>query len=239
MALVLRTLAALTLILVACNDETVAAQTLCGDGGQTCVDQDALGSCHLLAPGASAPHGLRVLAIVDPSVPTPAECSATAQPGPDIDAVGLYRTGADNTKRLIGVARPAAESVTFAAASSACPLNEHASPSAASGRLDGANNGGFFSLNGGTLELKFGACSPDQKDMLSCDGKGETLTLQSGDEIDVYEIDQWYADTGHMPQTCSCVAEYYELNLRGDFGGKDGQVCLGRYKGTTSHIRVP
>jgi hypothetical protein len=233
-------------LLAACNNTAAGQQAYCSDSnkciaGRKCVngfcqDADAIGSCSPLGD-AHISGSLPVLAIVDRAVLTVTDCNATAQPGADIDAVGLYRAGSLIAVGRVGVA--GASTVLYTPASGACALNEHATSTTALGPRDAAGNVGFFSLNGGTLELQFAGCGNGATTIEECDGKGAAVVPQSGDEIDVYEVDQWYSDTGRMPKTCKCEAEKYELDLRSALDVSSGQVCLGQYEGTTSHIRVP
>lgn len=238
----------LHLALAACTNTSGNQQASCSESnkciaGRKCVngfcqDPDAIGACTPLAADAVLSGSYPVLAITDRAVLTPSDCSATAQPGADIDAVGLYRNGV-----LVAVGRvqaPASSSTfLYTPASGACNLNEHASPTTATGPRDATGNVGFFSLNGGTLELQFAGCGNGATSIEECDGKGEPVVPQSGDEIDVYEVDKWYSDTGRMPATCKCEGEKYELDLRTSLDVSVGQVCLGQYSGTTAQIRVP
>ncbi len=250
-AMVLQLRWLLAFLLVACSN-TSASQAVCSDSlpciaGQSCyagycqADSEVklckplYGDAHL-APGATW------LAITDRAPLDTATCAATVQPGADIDAVGLYRPDSNGVLRLIAVGHPGSASwLAPAVATPHCTTNTYADPATATGPRDQSGDAkNFMSLNGGTLLLQLGLCSqPTQTEITTCDGAGAVVALQSGDELDIYEIDDYYVAMGRMPATCACPPEDFQVSVQQDPSSTDDPVCLGLYTGTTSHIHVP
>ncbi len=152
-----------------------------------------------------------------------------SSPGADIDAVGLYRAG-----KLIAVGKPGTASYVTSAAST-CTDTKNI-PSTAEGPLNGhvyASNPdtGYISLNGGSLEIQFGACVTGTK-ITDCDGAGALTEVMSGDEIDVWEVDTSYkagsgtAADGNAYSGCVCYADEYEVDARPAVGVDTGSVAL-------------
>jgi hypothetical protein len=152
-----------------------------------------------------------------------------SSPGADIDAVALYRGGV-----LIGVGKPTTANYDTSKAST-CD-NKKNIVSSVEGPLDGhvyANSPdtGYLSLNGGSVELQFGKCAAGT-DVLTCDGKGDLVAVQDGDEIDVYEVDTTYKASGGGPEKgnaydgCVCYADEYVVNLRTDKGVDVGSIVV-------------
>ncbi len=162
------------------------------------------------------------------------DCTKAGSPGTDLDAVGLYRGGA-----LIAVGK--VKSGVFAQGSTPlCP---------SSAKIDakqvdypvGPVNGhvysdkpdtGYFSLNGGSMELQFGACSASTADPASCDGTGAHVDLQDGDELAVWEVDDTYLPDGKGVQKgfayaqCACYADEYQVDIRPTAGADTGSVTF-------------
>jgi hypothetical protein len=67
-----------------------------------------------------------------------------------------------------------------------------------------ANDSGYFSLNGGTLQLQIGDLT----------GAGPAVELKKGDMIKVFEVDQTYITSGNAPASCSCLPEHYTVSLQ-------------------------
>lgn len=63
---------------------------------------------------------------------------------------------------------------------------------------------GYFSLNGGTLQLQIG----------DVNGAGPTQEIVAGQQIQVYEVDQTYITLGYAPASCSCLPEHYTVSLQ-------------------------
>ena len=167
------------------------------------------------------------------------DCATTSSPGPDIDAIGLYRLG-----KLVGVARKG--SAQFAAGSKPqCPGKEdHKTASDVEGALNADESNGYLGLRGGSVEFQFGACAVSTASMKDCDGSGAIVQAQVGDEIDVYEVDQSYKVGGKGPQAgritkeCKCLPEKYDVFVRKTKNVDAGAVNLGSYTGTTGSILV-
>lgn len=79
---------------------------------------------------------------------------------------------------------------------------------------------GYFSLNAGTLQMNIGAV----------DGTGAALTINSGDYIYVYEVDQYYVSTGSAYPTCTCPPENYTVFV---------QTAAGAFKQATPVLLDP
>jgi hypothetical protein len=71
-----------------------------------------------------------------------------------------------------------------------------------------ANDSGYFSLNGGTLQIQIG----DLK------GAGAAVALKKGDMIKVFEVDKTYITSGDAPANCKCLPEKYTVTLQSDKG---------------------
>jgi hypothetical protein len=74
---------------------------------------------------------------------------------------------------------------------------------------DVGDDAGYFSLNGGTLQIQIGDLT----------GNGLAKSLKSGDMIKVFEVDKTYITSGDAPATCVCGPEHYTVTLQSD-GGK-------------------
>ncbi len=165
-------------------------------------------------------------------------CAGTG-PGADIDAVALYRKG-----KLLGVGRPGSVQYVPPPLES-CKLNGHnkefdqAACAGPLGDIDPVELAhGYLSLGGGWMAMQIGACAGAGKSLHDCDGLGEAIILQSGDEIDVYEVDTWYLNTKN-PKTgkpyitaqCKCDPEPYTVYVRKSATSGD-QVEVGSHTGT-------
>lgn len=245
------------LLLAACSSQSGGVQLGCSAtnlclGGRTCVngtcvDPEAAGVCLPLPDNSQLPSNLPIVAITDRTVTTPAECSATLEAGADIDAVGLYRymaTAPCNAKNEAGHCLVAVGRVGSAQISgqTVCGLNSHDDPHAVEGPRDASGTGGWLTLNGRTVEFELAGCkdkAPGTVGIGQCDGLGDAVVPQTGDELDVYEVDSWYTDRSRLPRTCKCVSDDYQVDLRPARGVSTGGICAGLYRGTTSHIELP
>ena len=156
-------------------------------------------------------------------------CS-TNGPGADIDAVALVA----NTGAAVGTVLGYGINATF----TPNPLGNACSNAQCSGqnckyayngttfteadlvaRTEGAQDGqvnavgddvGYLSLNAGTLQLQIGDVTT---------GVGP-MPIMTGDQIQVYEVDQTYPADGYAPKTCSCLPEHYTVTLQNASGSK-------------------
>ena len=155
-------------------------------------------------------------------------------PGMDLDCVGLYRGG---TLLAVGKtnAASAGETTTYTPGTSNC-VNLYNSATSADGPLDGHSyadkpDTGYISLNGGAIEIHFGACV-NGTNITNCDGAGVHVDIQAGDEIDVWELDGNYltgsgtgAD-GNAWDGCNCYADEYEVDLQPTTGAPATTIVL-------------
>ncbi|MCO4762352.1 MAG: hypothetical protein KC502_12655 [Myxococcales bacterium] len=212
-------------------------------GGDATTTEDGTGSdagttgdAGTATDAGSTPTGFMSVVIYDKY--TEPDCKKTTSPGPDIDMVAVWRSG-----KLIGVGKPG--SCDYSAGTNpACPDNKHAAAKDIEaacgpfGDIDAVNvSTGYLGLGGGSLELSIGACSSETTDIEKCDGKGDAVAVQSGDEIDVYEVDQWYlgnndAKKKYITGSCKCIPETYEVWLRTKTGVDTGSVEVGQKTGT-------
>lgn len=169
-----------------------------------------------------------------------------SSPGTDLDAVGLYRGG-----KLIGVGKPGSANYDKSAATSCTVDAGKSAATSAEGPLDGhvyasKPDTGYISLNGGSIEIQFGACKTGTK-ITDCDGAGDIVDIMSGDEIDVWEVDGSYkagsgspAD-GNAYDGCVCYSDEYNVSVRVSKGVDAGSLWLpatGTYKGATT-VKIP
>ena len=174
-------------------------------------------------------------------------CDGTG-PGADIDVVAVYRG-----KDLIGVGKPGTADYQLpakvdATCSNPKKPNKHAKPADVEavtgplGDIDAENvSTGYLSLGTGTLELQIGGCSNGKATLEECDGKGDPVAFQDGDEIDVYEVDKWYLDNDNKATSkkyitlkgCVCASEPYTVFLRTAKGLDTGSVEVGSHTGTS------
>ncbi len=207
------------------SDGTIAADTG-GGGSDTTVTADTA-----TADTGAAAAGFKWGIIYDKYAEP--DCKLTTSPGSDIDAIGLYRAGA-----LIGVIKPG--SANYKDEKTSCKDNAHKDTTAAEGPSDVFDaDKGYVGLNGGSIEFQIGGCSVSTTDITVCDGKGPAVTIQAGDEFDVYEVGQEYKDKGWIKGTCKCISEDYEVWVRLDKGVDAGSVLVGNGKGYSSGMKVP
>ncbi len=171
----------------------------------------------------------------DPSLAT----SCGKSPGTDLDAIGLYRNNV-----LIGVGKPGTAVFVPAPAAACVADTGKDSASSAEGPLDAhvyakTPDKGYISLAGGSLELQFGACATGST-ITDCDGKGALVDVQSGDQLDVYEVDNTYwptANGGAGPEAgnayynsatdkCACYADEYQVDFRTTLGSEAGAAYV-------------
>ena len=153
-----------------------------------------------------------------------------SSPGSDIDAVMLYRGG-----HLIAAGKVGSASYDTSKATS-CDNKKNIASNA-----EGAVNAhvyasspdtGYISLNGGSIELQFGACSTATEDVTKCDGAGAEVDVMTGDQIDFYEVDSSYkpgsgtAMDGFAYDGCVCYSDQYQVDLRTAVGVDAGSVVL-------------
>ncbi len=166
-----------------------------------------------------------------------------SSPGTDLDAVALYRNVADKWT-LMGVGR-VGSAVYDTSSASKCD-NKKNVKAAAEGPVNGFvyeknPDTGYISLNGGSIELEFGACGAGQTDVKTCDGKGAKVTIKNGDEIDIYEVDHTYKADGDGPgkgnayDGCVCYADQYKVKVRTKMGVDAGSFYLGAADGSTTY----
>jgi len=223
----------------ATSDQDIAADgsTDEADAGATDTAGDAGGQADAVAPASSYTW----VVIYDDTK----TCTGTG-PGADIDVVAVYRGG-----KLIGVGKPG--TVVYAAPAHPAQTctdkknkNKHAEEDdvkAAAGPLGDIDakevSTGYLSLGTGSVELQIGGCANGETDIHKCDGKGDAVAFENGDEIDVYEVDKWYQDTEN-PMTkkkyitgqCKCAKEPYSVYLRKTQGLDVGSVEVGSHTGT-------
>lgn len=179
---------------------------------------------------------------VDGSPYTEPDCGATSSPGADLDVIALYRGG-----KLIGVGKPGTAK-EFAAAQPACAGKKRGTIADITGPLttkmysDATPDTGYYSLSNNRVYVQIGACTQSTEDIKVCDGAGEAIELQAGDEIDIYEVDGTYkknggtSASGIAPDNCVCLAEDYWVGVAVDQDTEP--VELGTFKGSKSAIPV-
>lgn len=201
----------------------------------------------------TGPTGWKSVVIYDKF--TEPDCKATTSPGPDIDAVAVWRE-VGGTWKLMGVGKIGTANYS-AGTNPACPDNKHntaddvAAVCGPLGDIDGKDiSKGYLGLGGGSVELAIGACQSDNETVATCDGAGAAVEILAGDEIDVYEVDKWYLENGpngkkadgatpYITGACKCLSETYEVELRKESGksGADDKI-IGEKTGTAT-IAVP
>ena len=199
--------------------------------------------------GATGPT-YESIVIYDGSKTKPATCSGTG-PGADIDFVAVYRGG-----KLLGVGKKGTATYK-AGTTTGCDKNEHNDAKAVEGISGGFGDlcrkggkdveckdsdlsEGYLSLGGGSVELRFGKCqNADAKttENKECDGSGDVITLQAGDEIDVHEIGAQYKTKYSMK--CVCADEGYEVDIRAKVGVDTGSKFLDGAPGGSKTFKVP
>lgn len=153
-----------------------------------------------------------------------------SSPGTDLDAVLLYRGG-----KLIAAAKVGSASYDTSKATT-CDNKKNIASSAegpVNGKVFASNpDTGYISLNGGSIELQFGACSSTTEDVTKCDGAGALVEIMDGDQIDFYEVDTAYkpgsktAMDGFAYDGCVCYKDQYQVDLRVDKGVDAGSMVL-------------
>ncbi len=143
----------------------------------------------------------------------------TNGPGADIDAVELV----SSTGTPLGWGKTGSASFTPNQGGNACEnadcsgqnckyayISSTLDPTDLVARTEGPQDGqvnavgddvGYFSLNGGTLQLEIG-------DLM---GAGLAQEIKPGDQIQVYEVDKSYIADGYAPASCSCLPEHYTV----------------------------
>ena len=216
-----------------------------GDAGSTGGDAGSTGG----DAGGTGPT-YESIVIYDGSKTKPATCSGTG-PGADIDFVAVWRGG-----KLLGVGKKG--TTTYKpGTTTGCDKNEHADAKAVDGMTGGFGDlcrkggkdvdckdsdlsEGYLSLGGGSVELRFGKCQKAdaaKPDNSECDGTGDLITLQPGDEIDVHEIGATYQTKYNMK--CVCADEGYEVDIRAKVGVDTGSKFLDGAPGGSKTFKVP
>jgi hypothetical protein len=216
----------------------VVALAACG-GGTSAADLDAAEVREGCGPTADAGTAAEVtyaaITIRDRSpAAAPVNGVCDPRPGMDLDCVGLYRNGSLIAVGLSSATTPA----IFEPAANAPCANPHAVTASAAGPLDGhvfadtTQDSGYLSLNGGSLRIQFAACTVSTSNITNCDGAGDWVAIRSGDEIDVWQIDQNYltesrtAAEGNAWAGCTCAPDAYEVDLLRDLANPTQQVVL-------------
>lgn len=226
---------ATVLVLGACEasvagDAAAAGDTAAVDGGSTGKDTTTT-TADTGPASVSYSH-----VAIDGSPYKEVDCKATTSPGPDLDAIGLYRAG-----KLIGVAKVGSAVFKKGLTPACAAENKHAEVNDIEGPLNADTDKGYFGVSNGTVEFEFGACTVSTNVITDCDGSGASVPILVGDEIDVYEVDKSYKPDGSGPQkgrasaACKCLSEDYEL-----FVGSAGKVdkSLGKFTGSKPQIAV-
>ncbi len=179
------------------------------------------------------------------------DCS-TNSPGPDIDAVALYRKiGSDWF--LMGMGKAGTQVVKQPANPKCTGQNNYDNAYAACGPVNGtvsatAKDTGYFGLGDRSLYLQIGACSDGTQDLKKCDGNGAVQEIKLGDQLAIWEVDQSYKtpclnDGNDAPQCgyaydkCSCATEQYRVGLATSMQGASF-MDLGVQTGTNMFIDV-
>jgi len=207
------------------GDGTAAVDNGVAPGNDAVAGTDAAADTGVVAGGFK--YGIIYDKYAEP------DCTKTTSPGSDIDAIGLYRGG-----QLIGVVKVG--TANYKDEKTSCKDNAHSTTSDCEGPSDVLDTKtGYVGLNGGSIEFQIGGCSVSTTDVTVCDGKGPAVTIQAGDEFDVYEVGQAYKTKGWIKETCLCIDEDYEVWVRLDKGVDAGSVLVGNGKGLTSGMKVP
>lgn len=226
------------------------------DDAATGGDATVTGDAAAAVDAGPAPLTYESVVIYDGSKAKPTLCAGTG-PGADIDFIAVYRN-----KKLIGVGKVG--SAKFSAGlgdcikDDNCKKNEHNDANAAAAVTGGFGDictkkgkavtdckdsdlsEGYLSLGCGSVELQVGACqkaAPASTDSAECDGSGELIELQAGDEIDVHEIGANYKSKYGM--SCTCADEGFEVDVRATTGSETGSKVLGGANGGSKTFTVP
>ena len=152
----------------------------------------------------------------------------TNSPGPDIDAIALYRN-IGGTWKLMGMAKNGTTIVKAPASPKCLDQNDHNVETAVCGKVDGivsatAKDTGYFGLGDRSVYVQIGACSSPTQDLKVCDGAGAVQDILEGDQLGVWEVDQSYKtacknDGNDAPQCgyayagCTCTTEQYGVGV--------------------------
>jgi len=185
------------------------------------------------------------------------DCTKAASPGTDLDAVMLYRGGTLIAAGKPGTAKYAAGTTPLCTVNDKIKAKQVDKPE---GKADGHvyktdADKGYFSLNGGSMEIQFGKCTQSGPKADSCDGAGDLVDVLPGDEIDVYEVDDTYKAAGKgitagwADEVCVCYADEYQVDLRPTAGADAGAVTLpgvgkgnskdGKWYAGTTTVKIP
>ncbi len=155
------------------------------------------------------------------------DCS-TNSPGPDIDAIALYRKVGTDWK-LMGMAKAGTQIVKSPATPKCIDQNDHNTDISICGPVNGtvsatAKDTGYFGLGDRSVYVQIGACSDGTQDLKKCDGAGAVQEIMLGDQLAVWEVDQSYKtacknDGNDAPQCgyayagCTCTTEQYGVGV--------------------------
>ena len=212
------------------TDGTGADTTADGGGDANTADSAGSDSNADAGSDAGAATGYAAVVVWDKSAdPAFVNGKCGSSPGADIDAIGLIRGG-----KLIAVGKPG--TANYAASTVSTCTNKKNIASTVEGALNGhvyaaMPDDGYLSLNGGSVELQLGACKTGTT-ITTCDGAGDVVRVQSGDDIVLYEVDTSYKAGSSSPAAgnaydgCICYADEYELDVRLSVGVDAGSVAL-------------
>ncbi len=176
----------------------------------------------------------------------------TNSPGPDIDAIALYRN-VGGTWKLMGMAKSGTQIVKAPANPKCLGQNDHDLSNSVCGPLNGtvsatAKDTGYFGLGDRSIYVQIGACSSPTQDLKVCDGTGAVQDIVSGDQLAVCEVDPSYKtacknDGNDAPQCgyayagCTCTTEQYGVGVASSSDGANF-LDLGVQTGTDMFIDV-
>lgn len=176
----------------------------------------------------------------------------TNSPGPDIDAIALYRKEG-GTWKLKGMAKAGTQVVKAPANPKCLDKNDHDTSISVCGPVDGtvsatAKDTGYLGLGDRSVYVQIGACSTATEDLKKCDGAGAVQDIMVGDQLAVWEVDQSYKtacknDGNDAPQCgfaysgCTCTTEKYGVGVGTSSDGADF-LDLGVQNGTNMYIDV-
>ena len=172
-------------------------------------------------------------------------CTDSASPGPDIDAVGLFRAATPGlAPALIGVVRPGSAEFVPGWQGYCKPKMPHELAEFVTGPAAvTATDGAWLGLGSGTVSVQFGACSKPGASIYECDGEGVKLSVRPGDVIEVFEGDDGTNMTPLLSpfedNAKSTAIETLSAALRWQPTDKDNKVDLGKRTTGSLLFEVP
>ena len=152
----------------------------------------------------------------------------TNSPGPDIDAIALYRKIGTNWY-LMGMAKSGTQIVKAPAYPQCLDLNSHDTPQSVCGPVNGtvsatAKDTGYFALGDRSVYVQIGECTNLTQDLKKCDGNGAVVDIELGDQLAIWEVDQSYKASckndgydapqcGYAYSSCTCTSEQYGVGV--------------------------